>query len=433
MLFIITLLCVILLSKSRRFITGFITVVEPDVRSSNPETHNASLSMIIDDTLETISFHFERYSDLNVWTGFGFEYLPYDWFNGHNNTYAIILEYDTDNGVPIVTEWTLGEFSRGTPYKTSTLYIHSDITHNNRRQVQVSRPLEATVTFTLSPTPSPTSSPTTTTASPTLSPTSSPTATTASPTLSPTRNTTSSSTLSPTAATHLKQGSTLYYTVVVIGVIDTTLVFLCLIYIVIKTRAHLRAQRRGNATSIQTIKSIVHNLSHVIGIVLEIFDMSTDYLFAASLIVDVNDWFNSLGWISLGFAVCGLSIFFFKYSAYRTLIAGQAADLRKKLKNECLETDESNEIISEISDREMDIRIISLLNGCCEDVPQTMIVIIVNQNRAWNYISILTITLSMASFILKLSTVIATQCRCYDDAIPQYTPLTLQKTDALTK
>eukprot|EP01083_Nonionella_stella_P095211 267237_1 len=152
MLFLITLSCAISLSTSRRFTTGFVPVLRPN--ATNPyhtETHNASLSMIIDDTLDTISFHFERYSDLSVWTGFAFEHLPYERFNFHDNTYAIILEYDATNGLPIVTEWTLGYAARGTPYKTKQIHIHSDITHNNRREVHVSRPLEGNFTFPSNP------------------------------------------------------------------------------------------------------------------------------------------------------------------------------------------------------------------------------------------------------------------------------------------
>eukprot|EP01083_Nonionella_stella_P080231 220383_1 len=70
-------------------------------------------------------------------------------------------------------------------------------------------------------------------------------------------------------------------------------------------------------TYMQTIKCLVHSFGDVVGICVEMFDMTTDYLFAASLIIHNN----GLGWISLMFAVCGLAIFFFKYSAYRTLIA----------------------------------------------------------------------------------------------------------------
>eukprot|EP01084_Bolivina_argentea_P283957 486487_1 len=152
MLFLIIIYCSSLLSslsESRRFKSGLVTVVSPDTAS--PETHNASVSMMIDSTLGTVWLSLERYSDLIVWTGFGFEYLPYDRSNFHNATYAIILEYDTVTHAPIVTEWTLGKASRGTPYKTSTLHIHSDITHDNRREVQVSRPLEGRFTFPSNP------------------------------------------------------------------------------------------------------------------------------------------------------------------------------------------------------------------------------------------------------------------------------------------
>eukprot|EP01083_Nonionella_stella_P267819 904962_1 len=203
---------------------------------------------------------------------------------------------------------------------------------------------------------------------------------------------------------------------------DVILIVFCLCYIVIKTRT--RTRKRGNATYIQTIKCLLHSFPNVFGICVEMCDMATDFLLAASLIIHNN----GLGWISLMFAGCGFFIFVFKYSEYRKLIAGQATELRKELKNHYHDEEEMDTIISDISDREMDIHMLSLLNGCCEDVPQTLIVLIVNQNIAWNYLSILTITLSMVSFILKLCTVVATQFRCCDESIPQYEQL--QMTDA---
>eukprot|EP01083_Nonionella_stella_P080234 220391_1 len=186
---------------------------------------------------------------------------------------------------------------------------------SNPTQSPVSQPTRPPTSADSDPTRSPTlrpsSSPVSSQTASTIN-TSSPTGPTRPPTLRP--NVVSSEDVW-SASSYLKNGSTMYYIVLIIGIMDVILIVFCLCYVAIKTR--VRTRKRGNATYMQTIKCLVHSFGDVVGICVEMFDMTTDYLFAASLIIHNN----GLGWISLMFAVCGLAIFFFKYSAYRTLIA----------------------------------------------------------------------------------------------------------------
>eukprot|EP01084_Bolivina_argentea_P257339 433548_1 len=213
----------------------------------------------------------------------------------------------------------------------------------------------------------------------------------------------------------IQTNSFLFSIVMVVGSIDLILTIFCLVYIVMKVR--LRSVKPGNASIIDTIKEF--GIIQYMQIVSEIFDIATDYFYAASLIVTPTDDNYAaslilLGWLSLLFSISGLSIFFFKYSTYRKLIAKQAKTLKNQL-NACKNDNERDAITQEIRYRTMDITIISLLNGCIEDVPQTLIILIATSNIKWNYISILTISFSIISFTSKLSNVIVTKFGCMDE------------------
>eukprot|EP01083_Nonionella_stella_P202500 739757_1 len=104
------------------------------------------------------------------------------------------------------------------------------------------------------PTKSPTSAPIPSPTISTISPISAPTQSPAFPTISPTSNPTRSPKLTTTtdvvssedvwsASSYLKNGSTLYYIVLIIGIMDVILIVFCLCYIVIKTRT--RTRKRG--------------------------------------------------------------------------------------------------------------------------------------------------------------------------------------------
>ena len=266
--------------------------------------------------------------------------------------------------------------------------------------------MDPTIDPTMDPTIDPTIDPTT---EPTVDPTKSTIDPSINPTMEPTKNPTNNSVF-----WYLQiPGSTIFVVVIVVLCGDIILIFMCLVYIVIKLLP--RSKKPGNATYKNTVREF--GIMQCIGIVVELFDMITDYLYAASLIVDDDSSFNSLGWISLSFAILGLCIFLIKYSTYRKLIASQVKQLKQEL-NMC-HNDKNDEIVKEIRYRTMDINIISLLNGTIEDVPQTLIVLIATSDIKWNYISISSIAFSMISFTLKLSKVIVTSLGCDDQSIPE--------------
>eukprot|EP01084_Bolivina_argentea_P217155 368765_1 len=274
-------------------------------------------------------------------------------------------------------------------------------------------------------TSSPTKNPTTETINPTQVPTENPTTTkpTENPTTAAPTSDTQQPTVNPTTAPTLPEkitsvvitsDSSLFTVIIIFGCIDMVLIFFALLHIIRKTK--VRTAKPGNASYIDTIKEF--KVIQYIQIVAEVFDITTDYLYAASLIVTQKKDLVIIGWISLVFAVFGLSIFFFKYQTYRKLVALQVKKLKKKLEK-CNDEDKQEQIITQIRHRTMDINVISLLNGCIEDVPQTIIVLMVTSANAWNYISILTITLSMVSFTSKLSNIVVTKLGCMDESIPQ--------------
>eukprot|EP01084_Bolivina_argentea_P257340 433549_1 len=212
----------------------------------------------------------------------------------------------------------------------------------------------------------------------------------------------------------IQTNSLLFSIMAILGCMDLILIIFCLVYIMKKLR--LRSEKPGNVSYIDAIKEF--GILQYIQIITEIFDITTDYLYAASLIVTDDNDLIILGWLSLLFSISGLSIFFFKYSTYRKLIALQVKTLRDKLRT-CSDDDKRDIIIKEIRHRTMDITIISLLNGCIEDVPQTIIILIATSNIKWNYVSILTISFSIISFTSKLSNVIVTKLGCMDEPTTQ--------------
>eukprot|EP01083_Nonionella_stella_P078945 216323_1 len=219
----------------------------------------------------------------------------------------------------------------------------------------------------------------------------------------------------PTSQTlSLDTHSTLFILLISVSTVDVVLITICLYYIV--TKLSKRSKTPGNASYMDTLKSF--KAVHYIGIVVDLFDIVTDYLFAASLIVGDNASDLILcGWVSLCFAIIGLATCLFKYGTFRKLIALQATQLKKNLES-CPNEERKDEIIKQIRYREMDINVISLLNGCIEDLPQTMIVLITTSSVAWSYISVLTISLSMLSFTLKIYKIIATKLGCEDQSMP---------------
>eukprot|EP01083_Nonionella_stella_P212416 767129_1 len=89
--------------------------------------------------------------------------------------------------------------------------------------------------------------------------------------------------------------------IIILGAIDGVLIIICIYYIT--TRLRHRIGEPGSATWSDAIKHF--GSAEYAGVVLEIFDILTDYLFAADLIVsqEKDESLIVLGWISLMFAI----------------------------------------------------------------------------------------------------------------------------------
>eukprot|EP01084_Bolivina_argentea_P141890 249301_1 len=156
-------------------------------------------------------------------------------------------------------------------------------------------------------------------------------------------------------------------------------------------------------------------LMEYFGIVLETFDIITDYLFAANIIIsdDSSSYELFLGWFSLLFAILGVIIFVVKYLTMRKLMGKQIATFKHQLTlTENLQ--KRKEIIEKIRLRLLDIDVLSILNGCIEDIPQTIIILIFLTNFGFDYISIFTISLSVFGLCMRLVGVFLTICGCKD-------------------
>eukprot|EP01084_Bolivina_argentea_P178489 308535_1 len=207
--------------------------------------------------------------------------------------------------------------------------------------------------------------------------------------------------------------------IIIFTLFDIILIIGCVYYIL----NHLvsRTKNPGNSTLLESLKHF--SILAYIGIVLEIIDIITDYIFGLSLIVGktTNDRLAVLGWLSLMFAIFGLSVFFFKYITYKKIFGYQVVELKQQLKNLTDDTNETvnqrDEIIEEIRYRTMDIDVLSLLNGCIEDIPQFLIALTVVMQNEFQTVSVISITLSMASFVLKLSQIVSTKYGCKDQSI----------------
>ena len=159
---------------------------------------------------------------------------------------------------------------------------------------------------------------------------------------------------------------------------------------------------------------------------MEIFDVVTDFIFGISLILpnQEGNFLFLLGWTSMIFTVFGVIGAFCKYMAYRKLIAYQVEMLKEQRNNTSAE---------EIRVRIMDIDVLSLMICCVEDVPQTAIVLIATSGNTWTAASILTIILSIFSFLLKMAQIIAAKAGCKDNHNDnwQAVPVSTERTEMI--
>eukprot|EP01084_Bolivina_argentea_P013105 24543_1 len=205
----------------------------------------------------------------------------------------------------------------------------------------------------------------------------------------------------------------LFYIMISIGSIDFMVFLLCMCYIF--TGLRKRAKEPVNASWCVAIKEF--RFIQYIGIILELFDITTDYVFASDLIVAKSDdtLLVILGWISLVIAILGVILFLCKYSLLKKLLGVQIKRYKEELKQtQNNNNHERNLIMRQIRIRKIDIDVLSLLNSSVEDLPQTMIILIYLNNFGFTYISVVSISISILSFMLKLFSIIMTSFGCND-------------------
>eukprot|EP01084_Bolivina_argentea_P027015 50209_1 len=220
---------------------------------------------------------------------------------------------------------------------------------------------------------------------------------------------------STSAETKISVNSDLIITLIVLGIIDAVIFVCCMYYIF--TKLATRSKEPNNASWMDAFKEF--RFMEYAGIIIESCDIFTDYVFASDLIISNHN--RILGWMSLLIAILGVILFFSKYLLLKKILGVQVKRYRKQLK-ETNDRDERDSIMQEIRKRKIDIDVMSLLNASIEDIPQTMIVLIVLHNVGFSYISIASISMSILSFLLKLFGILMTKfgCNDVDDDVSQH-------------
>eukprot|EP01083_Nonionella_stella_P029642 81545_1 len=286
----------------------------------------------------------------------------------------------------------------------------------------------------------PASNPSFTTPAPTIGPTLQPTYGTSTPTgnpsytvpptksphsVSPTENTAStSSALKDFTSTYtpptqerdtsdsisLDPSKPLFYVLVVVSLCATGLSIACIVYLLCISKISERTKQLGTGTIKGTLKE--YGIFEKISLLIEVFDATTDYLFALDLITSTD---TVLGWISLLAAIVGCVIFYIKFFLSKKLIGFQTVRLRKEFVKRGTDESERIALMNGIRQRRMDIAMVGLLISCFEDCPQTIIVIlVVTSDIGWSAFSLLSLTLSILSFLIKISQVGMYKYGCSD-------------------
>ncbi len=116
-------------------------------------------------------------------------------------------------------------------------------------------------------------------------------------------------------------------------------------------------------------------------ILVEVVDLSTDFLFASQLLR--SEMYAWLGWISITSGVLGIAFFYGTILAMKALY-GDMEVLKIELYNLQLfrsKEKEKAKCIREIRDRNVDIDVFSCLISLFEDIPQITIACLVTSHR----------------------------------------------------
>eukprot|EP01084_Bolivina_argentea_P094354 169620_1 len=257
---------------------------------------------------------------------------------------------------------------------------------------------------------------------PSIYPTFDPTIGPSHPTVNPTISSTIESTIISLSTTQdeneqlqttLHISKSLLSLVIVIGMLVGIIIIICIIYLVFISKITERTKQIGTATVLETLNefSWIERLS--LGI--EVIDIITDYLYGVDLITHN---LASLGWISLFAAGVGCVIFYIKFFLAKKLIGFQSVQLKAEFKQNVDNAEKCLLLMNQLRQRKMDIYMISLLIACFEDCPQSIIVVIVvTSDIGWSSLSVLTMSLAIMSFGIKICQVMMSKCGCKDPEV----------------
>merc|ERR1712228_164704 len=212
------------------------------------------------------------------------------------------------------------------------------------------------------------------------------------------------------------------FAIFIVSVVDLLFIIAIIVYIIKYLLP--RTRELGNASIGQVLKRF--NAMNWISLSLELFDIATDILFSLSLIVPSdnvdNDDLFLMGWVSMLITIFGIVLFFLKYSTHRKLIAFQVNELKEDWRN-TQDATVKNNIMEKIRVRVTDMDILSFLICCIEDIPQIILVLLVNSlsDNDWKTASVLTLAVSVTSCLLKIGQIIVAKCGCKDVHISEDT------------
>eukprot|EP01083_Nonionella_stella_P092164 257897_1 len=212
----------------------------------------------------------------------------------------------------------------------------------------------------------------------------------------------------------------LYYLVIIGAILAGVIAIICVWYLAM-SKLTSRTLEIGTASFKQTFHQL--GLTEKFSLVIEVFDVVTDYLFAVDLITN-NNASNDvilLGWISLFAAIIGCLFFYVKLLLTKKLIGFQVPLLKQQLKRrlsvaqDTIDNIQQNELMMAMRQRRIDIYVITLLIACFEDCPQAIIVvIIVSSNIGWTSFSVLNIAMSVLGFCVKCLQIVMAKYGCQD-------------------
>eukprot|EP01084_Bolivina_argentea_P030116 55847_1 len=283
------------------------------------------------------------------------------------------------------------------PSKSPTEYPTISPSENPTNKPTYSPTIEPTANPTLEPTLCPTDVPTTNTINPTKEPSTNP-----SDINSETTETVSKSDMNTVDDINSKLGDILAV-IIIFLILSVIMGILCLVYLLKKQNLSQRTNEVGTATFIDTLKEL--EISERLGLILEIVDIITDYMYSSQLILAEITRIKVLGWFLLMFSICGVLLFLFKVNLMKKLIGKQCKEYKQQREMNRITSTQLND---EVKRRFLDIGLFSFVCSCFEDLPQCVISISVSTSQfGWTSLSILSFSLSLISFLYKLVKIVS--------------------------